>query len=233
MGKNKTGKYLKYAIGEIILVVIGILIALSINNWNENRKNSVLIKSYKNNLIENLSIDSLKINETISKIEDELNQIYKFEQRVSNSSNPYDTILKIARYDYKFNIEVHYDFIGDTYQVLNSTGDIGLFENVIIEDLNALYNLQERALFSSGQSFETYRNGLTLYAQKYPFSFGTNLIQNGTVAADKVWNDISISNHATQFNALIIAKGDSYRLALKQLPLILDKTNELLIKLRE
>lgn len=37
MEKNKTGKYLKYAIGEIVLVVIGILIALSINNWNENR----------------------------------------------------------------------------------------------------------------------------------------------------------------------------------------------------
>ena len=39
MEKNKTGKYFKYAIGEIVLVVIGILIALSINNWNENRKN--------------------------------------------------------------------------------------------------------------------------------------------------------------------------------------------------
>ena len=37
MEKNKTGKYLKYAIGEIILVVIGILIALSINNWNQER----------------------------------------------------------------------------------------------------------------------------------------------------------------------------------------------------
>ncbi|MEP2024466.1 MAG: DUF6090 family protein [Reichenbachiella sp.] len=36
--ENKTGKYFKYAIGEIILVVIGILIALSINNWNEQRK---------------------------------------------------------------------------------------------------------------------------------------------------------------------------------------------------
>jgi hypothetical protein len=35
---SKTGKYLKYAIGEIILVVIGILIALQINNWNEQRK---------------------------------------------------------------------------------------------------------------------------------------------------------------------------------------------------
>ena len=38
MEQNKTGKYLKYAIGEIVLVVIGILIALSINNWNEERK---------------------------------------------------------------------------------------------------------------------------------------------------------------------------------------------------
>jgi len=49
--ENKTGKYLKYAIGEIILVVIGILIALSINNWNEGRKNSIkeiqFLKSFK------------------------------------------------------------------------------------------------------------------------------------------------------------------------------------------
>ena len=34
------GKYFKYAIGEIILVVIGILIALQINNWNQNRLDS-------------------------------------------------------------------------------------------------------------------------------------------------------------------------------------------------
>ena len=35
--QNKTSKYFKYAIGEILLVVIGILIALQINNWNSNR----------------------------------------------------------------------------------------------------------------------------------------------------------------------------------------------------
>lgn len=38
MEQNKTAKYFKYAIGEIVLVVIGILIALQINNWNEARK---------------------------------------------------------------------------------------------------------------------------------------------------------------------------------------------------
>lgn len=39
--EGKTASYIKYAIGEIFLVVIGILIALSINNWNEKRKNQV------------------------------------------------------------------------------------------------------------------------------------------------------------------------------------------------
>ncbi len=41
MEKNKTGKYLKYAIGEIILVMIGILLALQVNNWNESIKINV------------------------------------------------------------------------------------------------------------------------------------------------------------------------------------------------
>ncbi|GAA4280355.1 DUF6090 family protein [Gaetbulibacter aestuarii] len=43
--ENKTIGYLKYAIGEIILVVIGILIALQINNWNEKRKDTLKEKS--------------------------------------------------------------------------------------------------------------------------------------------------------------------------------------------
>ena len=38
LSKGKTGKYLKYAAGEIILVVIGILIALQLNEWNDQRK---------------------------------------------------------------------------------------------------------------------------------------------------------------------------------------------------
>jgi hypothetical protein len=40
MEQNKTGKYFKYAIGEIVLVVMGILIALSLSNWNDNEKDT-------------------------------------------------------------------------------------------------------------------------------------------------------------------------------------------------
>ena len=52
--EKKFSKYLIYAIGEIVLVVIGILIALQINNWNEDQKNKALEKNMLENLAENL-----------------------------------------------------------------------------------------------------------------------------------------------------------------------------------
>ena len=51
--KQKTGRYLLYAIGEVVLVVVGILIALQINNWNEERK----LEQERLVLIENLKRD--------------------------------------------------------------------------------------------------------------------------------------------------------------------------------
>ncbi len=56
LSEGKTGKYFKYAIGEIILVVIGILIALQINNWNENQKLRNQEITYLNNLKDDLEI---------------------------------------------------------------------------------------------------------------------------------------------------------------------------------
>ncbi|WP_143057806.1 DUF6090 family protein [Maribacter orientalis] len=57
MEKNKTGKYLKYAIGEIILVMIGILLALQVNNWNQQRiasnKEELLLKALHDEFVKN------------------------------------------------------------------------------------------------------------------------------------------------------------------------------------
>jgi hypothetical protein len=65
MNEGKTSTYLKYAIGEIVLVVIGILIALQINNWNEQRKDNIkenrIVKSLYNEFIDNYQyIDARK-----------------------------------------------------------------------------------------------------------------------------------------------------------------------------
>ena len=62
LSEGKAGKYLKYAFGEIILVVIGILIALQINNWNEDRKARVLEIVLLENIKKDLNLDTLDIN---------------------------------------------------------------------------------------------------------------------------------------------------------------------------
>ena len=61
MEQNKTGKYIKYAIGEIVLVMIGILLALQVNNWNENRKGKIIERESYQNLLTSLKKDSLEL----------------------------------------------------------------------------------------------------------------------------------------------------------------------------
>jgi len=86
MEKNKTGKYFKYAIGEIVLVVIGILIALSINNWNEGRKNENLEIEYLKGIKTNLNDDIVEL-ERLFKGDTTKFNAYTFLIRTFNSDN--------------------------------------------------------------------------------------------------------------------------------------------------
>ena len=63
---NKPLKYMRYAIGEIVLVVIGILIALSINNWNEVRKERIMEQEIYNNLLTDINEDSITLKERMT-----------------------------------------------------------------------------------------------------------------------------------------------------------------------
>ena len=57
--ENRVAKYLRYAIDEILMVVIGILMALQINNWNENRKEAIfeqkVLKEIQSSLADNIT----------------------------------------------------------------------------------------------------------------------------------------------------------------------------------
>jgi hypothetical protein len=71
IASGNTGKYIKYAIGEIVLVVIGILIALQINNWNEQQNERKIEKQYMQNMLEDLR-DDLVIYENFQKRNNEI-----------------------------------------------------------------------------------------------------------------------------------------------------------------
>ena len=66
--ENKTSKYFKYAIGEIVLVVIGILIALQINNWNDARNNRKYEQEILSLINLNLKNDSMALSNELFKI---------------------------------------------------------------------------------------------------------------------------------------------------------------------
>ena len=70
--QNKMGDYYKYAIGEIFFVVFGILIALSINNWNEERKNILNEKNIIKNIVEDLKLDSVHILKSLDEVRSQL-----------------------------------------------------------------------------------------------------------------------------------------------------------------
>ncbi|TXE18803.1 hypothetical protein ES692_04955 [Psychroserpens burtonensis] len=70
MKTGKTTKYFKYAIGEIILVVIGILIALQINNWNEQRKQNRNLRDVYSNLLLDIKSDSVSYGKNLKELKD-------------------------------------------------------------------------------------------------------------------------------------------------------------------
>src|SRR6056297_2135301 len=66
LSENKLTKYLLYAIGEIALVMLGILLALQVNNWNENRKSKKTETYVLNEILSNLNEDDAILNEIIN-----------------------------------------------------------------------------------------------------------------------------------------------------------------------
>ncbi|MGS2727550.1 DUF6090 family protein [Psychroserpens sp. BH13MA-6] len=76
LSENKLSKYLIYAIGEIILVVIGILIALQINNWNEIQKN----KAFEKEILQQIQSNLIKDKKTLKRI------AFNFEKAVMSSN---------------------------------------------------------------------------------------------------------------------------------------------------
>lgn len=120
---KKIGKYLAYAVGEIILVVIGILIAVSLNNWNENRKEKKkLFNIYA--IVENDLRNDLK---EIDKIQSFYKSVDPLYNKILNDSvrkadyflNPQYTYLTIGFPEITFNKRGYNqltDFNTDSYQ---------------------------------------------------------------------------------------------------------------------
>ena len=139
METGKTGKYFKYAIGEIILVVIGILIALSINTWNENNKSEKEASFQLSKLNDNLKSDTEQLKAAISDVNHYSSDLIFCIKVLSNDIEaPKDEFFN--RFQNMSSL-MNFNPIRGTFEGLISSGKIELISNQnLLDDLFSYYN---------------------------------------------------------------------------------------------
>lgn len=152
LANNRIGKYLLYAIGEILLVVIGILIAVAINNRNEQKKSDAQLETYRTSLLQELQQDIINLNkskESLSRKRKSINYYLDY----YNTGNPKTTIL-LERLD-SVNTSKSAFYTGTyTIEDLITTGNLSLFPKKDKEAILKLKNLQERYFTYETQTIE-------------------------------------------------------------------------------
>jgi len=128
--ENKTGRYLKYAIGEIILVVLGILIALQINNWNEGRQNNIKEQQILTQLKDEYNANLLQLEQKITNREKIIKAANKVLQHIDEPLN-----ISSDSLNYQLNIMIGAPTFKPIENNLINSGNILLIKN---EKLNQL-----------------------------------------------------------------------------------------------
>jgi hypothetical protein len=158
METGKTTKYFKYAIGEIILVVIGILIALSINNWNEKRKAKITEHTFLENIKADLQLNMQALDNFIAMRENAITSsdivLHYFEGRKTLDLNDFN-YHSLSVMDW-----MPFQQNDNTYQELVNSGQLSIITNKTIK--NNMQNMQssfKTITFIEGemqQDFERY-----------------------------------------------------------------------------
>jgi len=154
--ENRAAKYLRYAIGEILLVVIGILIAVQVNNWNELRKQANERKALTQSLISDFKVTRLRIESIQTEIEQNIERTSMFLSLsyTNNSDVPVDSLQYYLSGAF---IMPPFEPILTSYNQAVSTGQIGLIENKkFLDDMSKFlttYSWHKHTVDLSGEVF--------------------------------------------------------------------------------
>jgi len=147
INEGKTARYLKYAVGEIVLVVIGILIALSINNWNQYQQNKKLEQATLKALLSEFQDNRNTINDYLKNIVkmrmfgDTLRKLIGPEL---TSLNKYEVLRFIGEVSETTKCIVTVDVLGD----VQSSGRLNLLSNVEVRKAISKWSSQLKELQS-------------------------------------------------------------------------------------
>ncbi len=230
--ENEFLKYSRYAFGEIVLVVIGILIALQINNWNENRKiqkeQNQLIKS----IIEDLAKDTILIIEYNEAVKKKWNSNQNIINRIYGPETNLDTLLRIAKKEYSPHLGGSLtNFNNTTFKSLESTGKIELFDDKIKKELLNIHRQQEEFLKMSERMFELIRLKANHYSEKYKFIRQSS--EDDTYANKLIWRIDDERDFIVRLSIVIATQNYALYYIREGNENLLNRTKDLLLILQE
>ncbi len=221
--QNKFSKYLLYAVGEIVLVVIGILIALQINNWNETRKikqkESLILNEIRNSIVSDLKGYEDWIDPRIERKKGGIDSLITY---IFNESDIPDSLF-IEFYN-RAGQDVFMRFDNGPFDALKSTG-LDIIQNdslrTAINDAYAvklpLYRFFSNDLYQDSREEIRARDKNFLGIVPFLHEDGRKHLHEELVAADILHNqDFLLNLQKEQF------KLDEYTFRLKQMKEILE-----------
>ena len=232
VSENKVSKYLLYAIGEIALVMIGILLALQVNDWNENKKNDTIIKNNTVLLIESLVADSIYIVNRKLAIQKDLAVVNDIKKRATMPNVKIDTLIKIAKDEYIGAVNGVFFNNQTAFNTILVSGEINLFEKELMQEIYNMYSLQDMTTLAWDNSFQRYVEALRDYRRRYTFNGPATIIPNGPLY-DKIWGAIDEVDFIVKFNTMAGSKLLVYSQIGNNIDKVQNSVNELLPKLRK
>ena len=234
--QNKTGKYFKYAIGEILLVVIGILIALQINNWNENKKTD----QEEQLLLKDLQIDLLLNLEQLKEKQDYLvslqNKTKTLADEYLNKELNQQMILKADTLVGHLQSRATFDPNEGIINELISSGKLRSFQNKKLRNyLSAwssnLQNIKEMQgrLFIVNLEFRDYLNANYSFADLFEASRVLKFPEGRTnfpTSKKNIFNDIVFENYISRLSrsrSLLLYQLKDFEVKLKEVLILLEE----------
>jgi len=235
---NKPLKYLRYAIGEIVLVVIGILIALSINNWNQDYINKKAEKYYLNQMIIDLSSDSLFLSNVSLDFKKRLPVIQNLLKELYKENNKESFNHAITQYANIVLQPLHFVSNNSTYNEMESGAKLGIINNKELrKKIVALYNHLEitKNIFQTNYEFMQpvdseliYGKGLAKY-QKYQNELFSSYISDDELYKLKDFN-FELESNLANWNWTIVDMQPVVESQLAELREVIAQINEHLKK---
>lgn len=223
--ENKTRKYFKYAIGEIILVVIGILIALQINNWNENRirlkKETTILAGIHNEFVKNkIQLDSVVKEHKVA-----YNNTAKIIKFFPIQEKPDDkTLDSLSHYLYYSYAGLTFDPLQSSIHALTSTSSFDIISNETLRNHLMSWNDLVQDYKEEETSARVYtRNHYDVYLSKhFEFNFDFNDSRNDFKALQSLEFEFKVRNMNDFMEQILFSSGE-----LQILQTILDEIIEL------